>query len=76
MAEGVRLEAVETNSAKAQEKTDLRLAGVESRVAEVISAVGTLTASVGNQLRASLDHFSKTVEGRFNVSVRALCGKL
>lgn len=51
MAEGVRLEAVETNSAKAQEKTDLRLAGVESRVAEVISAVGTLTASVGNQLR-------------------------
>lgn len=60
-----RLEAVEENTAKAQEKTDLRLVGVESRVAEVTTAVGSLSQSVGEQLKASLDHFSKTVEGRF-----------
>ena len=60
-----RLEAVEKNTVKTQEKTDLRLAGVEARVADVTSAVGSLSATVGEQLKAPLDQFSKTVEGRF-----------
>ena len=60
-----RLEAVEKGTTKAQEKMTLRLDGVESRVADVTAAVGSLSASVGDQLRASLEQFSKTVEGRF-----------
>ncbi len=38
---------------------------MEARVADVTSAVGSLSATVGEQLKASLDQFSKTVEGRF-----------
>ena len=44
-----------------QEKT-----GVESRISDVSTAVSSLTSAVGDQLKALLDQFSKSVDGRFN----------
>ena len=60
-----RLDTIEKNTSKVQEKNELRLAGVESRMTEVTNAVSSMTTVFGDQLKASLDQFSKSVDGRF-----------
>ena len=59
------MDAIEKSTAKVQEKTELRLAGIEARVADVTAAGSSLGAAVGDQLKASLEQFYKTVDGRF-----------
>ena len=60
-----RLDTIEKNNTKVQEKYELRLTGVESRMTDVTNAVNSMTTVVGDQLKASLDQFSKSVDGRF-----------
>ena len=49
------MDAIEKSTAKVQEKTELRLAGIEARVADVTTAGSSLGAAVGDQLKASLE---------------------
>ena len=60
-----RLENVEKENVKAQKTVQLRLDGVEARVADIGGALSTLSGTVEKQMIAGMEQFHKSLEGRF-----------
>ena len=60
-----RLESVEKENVKAQKTVQLRLDGVEARVADIGGTLSSLTGTVEKQMMAGMEQFHKSLEGRF-----------
>ena len=60
-----RLENVEKENVKAHKTVQLRLDGVEARVADIGGAMSTLSGTVEKQMMAGMEQFHKSLEGRF-----------